>query len=77
MVGRPVIHVPHVDYLFSPAPDHIRTKSKPPVVKTELEWARGEDAAAFRDAVDLDRKAAMGFAEARLRRGPDPGLLRA
>jgi len=77
MVGLPVIHVPHVDYLFTPAPDHIRTKSKLPVVKTQLEWARGQDATAFRDSIDVDRKTAMGFAEARLKRGPDPELLRA
>jgi len=77
LVGRPVIHVPHVDYLFTPAPDRLQTKSNQPVVKTEVEWAQGEDVAAFLEASGGDRQAAMSFAEGRLRRGPDPDLLRA
>lgn len=77
LVGRPVISIPHVDYLFTTAPDQIRTKSKNPVVKTEVEWAQGEDAEAFLGAAQGDRQAAMDFAEARLRRRTDPALLRA
>ena len=78
LVGETFINRPNVDYLFTAAPDQIEISSKTAVVeKTEIGWGQVDDLNAFLATVDTNRKAALEFAEKRLRRKPDqPDLLK-
>lgn len=72
VVGETFFHRPHVDYLFTSAPSQIEVKNRNQEVrKTEIEWAQAEDFNAFMATIDTNRKAAMDFAEKRLRRNPN------
>lgn len=80
IVGSAFSAFPHVDYPFQTPPQRLSVKGNTNTerVKTTVAWVQGQDADAFREAVAADREQALGFAERRLRRGPDQDeLLRA
>jgi tetratricopeptide (TPR) repeat protein len=78
LVGESFIVRPHVDYIFTPAPNQLQTKNKnQEITKTELGWFQGDDLSAFMEANGTNHKAAMDFAEKRLRRNPkQPELIK-
>ncbi len=76
LVGESFLHRPHVDYVFTNAPTELQVKNKnQEVVKSEIGWLQGDDLAAFESTIDVNRKAAMDFAEKRLRRNPNQSQL--
>jgi tetratricopeptide (TPR) repeat protein len=71
-LGRSFISRPHVDYPFEDPPDHLEVKNKTQAVeKHAFSWVHGRDSDSFLEVYDLDRAAALSFAEGRLRRFPD------
>ena len=75
IVGESFLDLPNIDYLFTDPPASMRAKRNRVVTKEALLWARDGDLAAFHQAIAADRRAALDFAEKRLRRRPeDKGL---
>lgn len=72
LLGDPIVALPHVDYPFEAPPESVQVKGRnKEVVKTAFAWVQGQDLGAFLNTVELNRAAAMTFAERRLRRDPD------
>lgn len=71
LVGETFYHRPHVDYVFTDAPQNMDLKHKnEELVKTSIGWTQTEDLQAFGETSQTNRKAAIEFAEKKLRRNP-------
>lgn len=80
VVGETFFHRPHVDYIFTEPPQALDIQLKretDTVEKTSIGWVQTEDLNAFAETLETNRKAAIAFAEKRLRRNPgQPEFLR-
>jgi tetratricopeptide (TPR) repeat protein len=68
-VGEPFVHRENVDYIFTAAPQELKLKAQE-VTKTEINWVQANDNNAFLELAETNHKAALDFAEKRLRRSP-------
>ena len=76
LVGEPFVHRAHVDYIFTAAPHELKLDRKEQeVTKTEIGWVQADDQNAFLELVATNPKAAMDFAEKRLKHSADQSLL--
>jgi hypothetical protein len=76
VVGETFYRRPHVDYIFTSAPDQLQVKNRnQEITKTEIGWAQAVDFNAFMETIETNREAAMDFAEKRLRRNSNQAEL--